>query len=54
MYHKIKFQRFNFVSNLVYEIMEFKSTEITVRLMHVKTHGRAHGFVSCTRETSLV
>ena len=52
-YNKI-LKRFNVVNNLVYEITEFKCTEITVRLMRMKTHGWAHGFVSRTHETSLV
>ena len=52
-YNKIM-KRFNAINNLVYEITEFKCTEITVHLMPVKTHGWAHGFVSHTHETSLV
>ena len=52
-YNKI-LKRFNVVNYLVYEITEFKCMKITVRLMRVKMHGWAHGFVSHTHETSLV
>ena len=52
-YNKI-LKRFNVVNNLVYEITEFKCMEITVCLMHVKTHCWAHDFVSHTHKISLV